>query len=128
MITYQREQKLTLEEFRDVLSASTLGDRRPINDEARLGAMLKNANLIVTARRGGRLVGVARALTDYSFCTYLSDLAVSTDSQRQGIGKGMIEYLKTLTPNAKLILLSAPAAVDYYPKIGMERHPDCFVS
>ena len=126
MICYQIEPGLAVEEFRNVLIRSTLGERRPVNDPDRLKNMVAHANLIVTARDAGKLVGVSRALSDFAYCTYLSDLAVDIDYQRQGIGKELIRQTKLTAPEAKLILLSAPAAVDYYPKIGMQRHAHCF--
>ena len=126
MICYQLEPGLAVEEFRNVLIRSTLGERRPVDDPARLKNMVAHANLIVTARDAGKLVGVSRALSDFAYCTYLSDLAVDIDYQRQGIGKELIRQTKLAAPEAKLILLSAPAAVDYYPKIGMQRHAHCF--
>lgn len=126
MIKYSLEKDLSVEEFRDVLINSTLGERRPVNEPERLLKMLEHANLIVTARQDGKLIGVSRSLTDFQFCTYLSDLAVDKNYQRQGIGKELIRRTKLAAPNAKLILLSAPAAIDYYPKIGMTRHEFCF--
>ncbi len=127
-IRYQRESTLAATEFRGVLIASTLGERRPVDDLARLTRMLANANLIVTARLGERLVGVARSITDFTYCCYLSDLAVVLDAQHQGIGRGLIdETLRHLEPGAKLILLAAPAAVDYYAKVGFERHPSAWI-
>lgn len=89
--------------------------------------MCENANLIVTARLNGKLIGIARSITDFSYCTYLSDLAVDTEYQKKGIGKKLIEETKKKAPQANLILLSAPAAVDYYPKIGMKKHNYCFI-
>lgn len=89
--------------------------------------MLEHGNLIVTARENGKLIGIARSLTDFVYCTYLSDLAVDEKYQKMGIGKELIKQTKLLTPNAKLILLSAPKAINYYPKIGMTRHEQCFV-
>ncbi|KAB2967387.1 MAG: GNAT family N-acetyltransferase [Thermoanaerobaculia bacterium] len=128
MIQVAREYVLSIEEFRAVLVESTLGERRPVEESARLGRMLAHANLIVTARdEGGRLVGIARSLTDFAYCCYLSDLAVSRELQKQGIGRGLIEEtLRHLEPGAKLILLAAPAAVDYYAKVGFERHPSAW--
>ena len=125
-ITYQIENDLPADEFTAVLRASTLGLRRPVDDPERMAAMVRNANLIVTARLDGQLVGVARSVTDFVFCTYLSDLAVDQALQRQGIGRELIRRTKLATPQAKLILLSAPAAVDYYPRIGMTRHDAAF--
>ena len=127
MICYQIEPGLAVEEFRNVLIRSTLGERRPVDDPARLKNMVAHANLIVTARDAGKLVGVSRALSDFAYCTYLSDLAVDIDYQRQGIGKELIRQTKLAAPEAKLILLSAPAAVDYYPKIGFTKHPSAWV-
>ncbi|WMJ73185.1 GNAT family N-acetyltransferase [Cytophagaceae bacterium ABcell3] len=126
MIVYQTENNLLAEEFHDILIRSTLGERRPVDDMDKIRAMVENANLIVTARHEGRLVGVARSITDYVYCTYLSDLAVDEAYQKQGIGKELIRQTKIASPQAKLILLSAPKAIDYYPRIGMERHNNCF--
>jgi hypothetical protein len=86
-ITYQLENDLSVEDFRLVLSNSTLGERRPIDDTERLTTMLKNANLIVTARVEGKIIGVSRAMTDFAFCTYLSDLAVDENYQKKGLEK-----------------------------------------
>ena len=126
MIIYTNEPNLSAEEFRDILNASTLGERRPIDDLPRLDTMLRNADIIITAHDGKKLVGVSRAITDYAYCCYLSDLAVDVDYQKQGIGKRLIEEThKLASPKTSLVLTSAPAAVNYYPKIGMASLP-CF--
>lgn len=127
MITYKIENSLNITEFRELLIRSTLGERRPIDDKEKLRKMLRNANLVATARDNGRLIGLSRALTDFAFCTYLSDLAVDLDFQKRGIGKELIRLTKSAAPDAKLILLSAPNAVPYYPKIGMQSFEHCFV-
>ncbi len=88
--------------------------------------MLEHGNLMVTDRFNGKLVGVARSLTDFFYCTYLSDLAVDSAFQKQGIGKELIRQTKLSTPKAKLILLAAPKAINYYSKIGMTRHENCY--
>ncbi|SHN24395.1 Acetyltransferase (GNAT) domain-containing protein [Cyclobacterium lianum] len=126
LITYQIENQLSVAEFREVLIASTLGERRPVENPARLEKMIRHANLIVTARKEGRLIGIARSLTDTAYCTYLSDLAVDLEYQKQGIGKNLIRRTKAAYPLAKLILLSAPKATGYYPKIGMSKHENCY--
>ncbi|MBB6126724.1 GNAT family N-acetyltransferase [Mucilaginibacter lappiensis] len=127
MITYQVENNLTAEEFIQILVRSTLGERRPVGEPERIEKMLQHGNLIVTARDGDALVGVARSLTDFLYCTYLSDLAVDEASQKQGIGKELIRLTKKETPQAKLILLAAPKAINYYPRIGMSQWEHCFV-
>jgi ribosomal protein S18 acetylase RimI-like enzyme len=125
-IVYAIEKHLSPHEFKQILMDSTLGERRPIDDFDRIRVMVENANLIVTARKNGKLLGVSRSVTDFSFCTYLSDLAVHKQYHKQGIGKELIRHTKQAAPQAKLILLSAPAAVEYYPKIGMTRHEHCY--
>jgi predicted N-acetyltransferase YhbS len=99
-----------------------------VDDGDRIALMLKHANLIVTARdESGLLVGVSRALTDFSFCCYLSDLAVDVAFQKQGIGKELIRRTQLAAgAGAKLILLAAPAARGYYPHIGMTHHDSCW--
>jgi predicted N-acetyltransferase YhbS len=126
-VIYKVEQNLDPSEFVDVLNRSTLGERRPVDDFSRIKMMCENANLIVTARLDGKLIGIARSITDFAYCTYLSDLAVDKDYQKKGIGKRLIEETKKQAPQAKLILISAPAAIDYYPKIGMKKHDYCFI-
>ena len=126
-IIYNVEKTLDPDEFINVLNRSTLGERCPVEDKNRIRQMCENANLIITARLTGKLIGVARSITDFVYCTYLSDLAVDREYQKQGIGKRLIEETKKLTPQATLILLSAPAAIEYYPKIGMKRHEQCFI-
>ena len=58
---YQTEPALGAKEFIDLLERSTLSERRPVDNEARIEAMLRNADIIATARCDGLLVGVARA-------------------------------------------------------------------
>ena len=117
-IIYQVENGLSVEEFRNLLIRSTLGERRPIDDSNKLEKMCKNADIMLTARFEGKLVGVARSLSDFVYATYLSDLAVDEAFQKLGIGKKLIAETKKLV-QGKLILLSAPVAIEYYPKIGM---------
>jgi predicted N-acetyltransferase YhbS len=127
-ITYARDRQIDRAQFIDLLSRSTLGERRPIDDAACIDAMLANANLLITAWDGDRLVGVARSVTDFAYCCYLSDLAVDASVQRAGIGRELIRLTQAaLGPKAKLILLSAPKAVDYYPRVGFTRHENAYI-
>jgi GNAT superfamily N-acetyltransferase len=129
-IRYAREPELDVAEFRRVLVESGLGAIRPVEDEPRLKAMLSAADLILSARleREGRpLVGVARCLTDFAWCCYLSELAVSASVQGLGIGKGLLEEARRqLGPQVALILASVPEAADFYERAGMARVPDVF--
>jgi len=127
MIAYKIENNLGLQEFKQILLSSTFADRRPFNDDDGLTKMLSNASLIITARDKGILVGVSRSISDFSYCTYLSDLAVSSSHQHQGIGKELIRRTKIESKEAKVILLSAPLAVSYYPKIGIRQFDQCFI-
>jgi predicted N-acetyltransferase YhbS len=127
-ITYAVEPGLTAEEFIAVLRRSTLAERRPVRDRARMDAMLRHADLIVTARAHGMLVGVSRAVSDFCFCTYLSDLAVDVAFQRRGIGRTLIQRThREAGLSTTLILIAAPKARTYYPHIGMEHHDSCWI-
>jgi GNAT superfamily N-acetyltransferase len=126
-IVYALEPELSAEQFRDLLVASTLGERRPVADIGRLDRMLRNADIVATARDGARLVGISRAITDFAYCCYLSDLAVDVAYQRQGIGKQLINATRFRAGDAAtLILLAAPAAETYYPRIGMTHLESCW--
>ena len=127
-VVYALEPELSAAEFQAVLVASTLGERRPVNEPLRLEKMLRHADVIVTARDGGRLVGVSRAITDFAYCCYLSDLAVEVAYQHQGIGKRLVaETRRAVGEQANLMLIAAPAAEGYYSKIGMKRVDSCWL-
>lgn len=128
-ITFAREPEISADEFADVLNRSSLAERRPVDDVPRLEGMIRHADVIVTARNAdGLLVGISRAVSDFHYCTYLSDLAVDAAYQRQGIGRQLIRKTHEFAGlKTSLILLSAPAARDYYPHIGMERHDSCWI-
>lgn len=118
MITYRTGNQLDLDAVIAVYRASTLGERRPVQDRARMKAMLEGANLVVSAWHGDQLVGIARSVSDFVYCTYLSDLAVDAAYQRQGIGRELVRRTQELGGRATVVLFAAPAAVDYYPHIG----------
>ena len=118
--------ELDVDEVLAVYRDSGLGERRPIEDRDRFTAMLRNANLVLCARVAERLVGIARCISDFSYATYLSDIAVVRDFQRDGIGRALIAAVKDEAPAAKIVLLAAPAAVDYYPHIGFTQHPSAW--
>jgi GNAT superfamily N-acetyltransferase len=127
-ISYQHLRKITEAEFVDLLKRSTLSERRPIDDPNCIKAMLKHANLLCTAWDEAKLVGVARSVTDFEYCCYLSDLAVDKEYQRIGIGKGLIRLTQSrLGEKAKIILLAAPAAENYYGSVGFEPHRSAWV-
>lgn len=128
MITYATTRRLTPTEFIDVLTRSTLGERRPIADPEAIAGMVANADLTVTAWDDDLCVGVARSVTDFTYCCYLSDLAVDTAYQRQGIGVELMARTQAqLGPRCNLILLAAPAAADYYGRVGFDPHPRCWI-
>jgi predicted N-acetyltransferase YhbS len=127
VINYRTGNDLDLDAVIELYRSCSLGARRPVDDRERMRAMLANANLVVTAWDGDLMVGISRSVSDFAFCTYLSDLAVRESYQREGIGKELIRRTQALGGAARIILLAAPAAVDYYPRIGMTRHPHCWM-
>jgi ribosomal protein S18 acetylase RimI-like enzyme len=129
-VSFQRESypALGVDEFIDILKRSTLAERRPVGEPETIRGMLANAGIIVTARTDGLLVGISRAITDHSFCTYLSDLAVDRAYQRRGIGKELIRRTHEAAGyHTALILLAAPQARTYYPHVGMQAHDSCWI-
>jgi predicted N-acetyltransferase YhbS len=131
MIDYRIQRDLMPDEFIDVLVRSTLAERRPVDDRRAIELMLAQADLVLTARdttAGGMLVGIARALTDFAFCTYLADLAVDVAYQGRGIGRELVRRTHEAAGlDTTLILLSAPKAETYYPHIGMTKHESCWI-
>jgi GNAT superfamily N-acetyltransferase len=126
MISYEVEKNLSLEEFIDLLNDSGLGLRRPMHDQNHLERMLVNSNLVIVARERDEVVGVLRALTDFSYRTFIADLAVVSSRQGAGIGRGMLEFARSLAPEARLILFAAENALGFYQKLGFNVHERCY--
>ncbi len=127
-VQYESDRKISAEDFINLLHRSTLAERRPVDDAKCISAMLEHAGIFCSAWDGWKLVGIARSVTDFEYCCYLSDLAVDADYQSRGIGKELIRITQSkLGPKAKIILLSAPKAVKYYPRIGFEPHPSAWI-
>ena len=128
---YGVEPNLSAAEFRRVLIASGLDARRPAGDPDRLERMLRGANLIVTARAytpERALVGIARVVTDFAYCAYVSDLAVAKPQQGSGIGKALLATVREkVGPEVTTILVSAPGIEGFYERIGMTRIPHAFL-
>jgi GNAT superfamily N-acetyltransferase len=124
MITYRTGNDIDLGAMIELYVAS--GIRRPTDDRARMEGMLGRANLVITAWDGDLLVAMARSLSDFVYVTYLSDLVVRDSHQREGIGKELIRRTQQAAPLAKIVLLAAPMAREYYPRVGMTQHPSAW--
>jgi len=126
-IEYKINAAVTPDQFIDLLRATTLADRRPVEDLACIEGMLNNSNLVITTWDQEKLVGMARSMTDFHFACYLSDLAVDEQYQKRGIGKKLQKLTQDqLGPKCKLILVAAPNANDYYEQIGYTHNPRCW--
>lgn len=124
MITYRRGNELDIDAVLELYRASTLGERRPVHDRERFQNMLNSANLVVTAWDDTLLVGIARSLSDFSYVTYVSDLAVRVSHQKRGIGRELLRQTREAAgPQSSLVLFAAPAAADYYARIGFKAYP-----
>lgn len=127
-IVYKVNADINVDDYVSLLSKTSLGERRPINNIQCMNGLLNNSNLIVSAWIDDNLVGVSRSVTDFHFCCYLSDLAVSEEFQNLGIGKKLIDLTaEQLKPDCSIILLAAPQATGYYPKIGFNQHSSAWV-
>lgn len=132
-IVYRIDPDLSAAAFIDLLERSGLAERRPVGEPERIETMLRNADLIVTATikngpEAGKLVGVARSITDFVYCLYCSDLAVDRAAQGGGIGKELMRRTRAAVgPGTTCLLLSAPKAVSFYEAAGLDRHPNCFM-
>ena len=128
LVIYQLEPYLSTEEFINLMERSGLAERRPLEDSSRVLRMLKNSDLILTARNEeALLIGVSRCITDFALCCYCSDLAVDRKWQRQGIGKELLQKSQTAAGEDCLFhLLSSPSAMSYYTHAGLEKFDTCF--
>lgn len=127
-IRYTTQSDLNVEQVIALYKNCSLGQRRPVDEPEKFAQMIQHANLIVTAWQGEQLVGLARAFTDFVHVTYLADLVVDERCQRQGIGRALIQLIKTKTePSCRIVLLAAPSAKEYYAKLGFDFDPRAWV-
>ena len=127
-IAYKINVPVELEQLQELYRASTLAERRPVEDLKRFSRMIAEANLTVTAWDEALLVGISRTLTDFAWVAYLADLAVHREYQRRGIGRELIRHTKAeLTAECKIVLLAAPDATSYYPHIGFKAHNSAWI-
>lgn len=127
-IEYRDNANISVQEAIDLYRRSTLGERRPLDRPDIFEGMLRNANLVVTAWDASRLVGIARTLTDFTYVAYLADLAVDAAYQNRGIGRQLVEETRRrLKPECMIVLLAAPKANEYYPKLGFEHNPRAWI-
>lgn len=126
VIQYQSGVVPPLEEILRVYAAS--GMHCPVGDAERIARMFAAASLVIGARDGDRLVGLCRALTDFSFCCYLSELAVVPQYQKQGIGRQMIAMVRdAIGDECSLMVLAAKGAMGYYQDAGFETIQNGFI-
>jgi GNAT superfamily N-acetyltransferase len=126
MIVIQLEQHVSLEEYQENLIQSGLCQRRPMDQPQFLNRMISGANLVITAREDGQLIGLLRGLSDFCYRTFVADLAVAHSHQRKGIGKQLLEKCREIAPEARILLLSAEDAVPFYQKLGFHLHERCY--
>lgn len=126
MIKYYKNKNITAMELAKLFSAS--GIIRPVDDLKRIDKMIRKADFIISAYDNNNLVGIARCITDFSYCCYLSDLAVHKDYQKQGIGKALIDKVREeIGDEISLILLSSDIALNYYEKVGFTKANNAFL-
>lgn len=127
-IIYKHNAQLSPQIVIELYRKCSLGERRPVDKPDVFEKMINNANLVITAWDGDKLVGIARALSDFSYVTYLADLAVDESYQKQGIGKALMKKMQEMAPvGCKIVLLAAPTANDYYPALGFEHNPRAWI-
>ena len=117
-LDYRIGNDLDLDRMISLYRDSTLAERRPVDDRQCMRAMLDNANLVLSAWAEGELVGIARSVTDFSYCAYLSDIAVHREFQRRGIGSALIrESLSRVRADGHAIVLVL-GEPPYYGRFG----------
>lgn len=127
-IVYAQESSLNVDDYVAVLGETTMRSKRPLANRARIGRMIAGANLVVTARENGSILGIARCLTDGAWITYCAELAVRESAQGRGIGAGLLAKCRELIgPGQSLLLISEPEAVGFYERVGMQPMPRAYI-
>lgn len=125
MITYHRDEDVSFEEYYDFLKRTDLGSQYPKERfKERVTKTLKNRSIGITARsEDGALVGIAFALTDFSYFLFLTDLGVDRDYVKQGIGTELMKRIEDGAGGEEditMITISNDEAYDFYKKTGFK--------
>ncbi|MCX7521364.1 GNAT family N-acetyltransferase [Microbacterium sp. STN6] len=86
-----------------------------------LGAALAGSSLIVEARLGTELAGLARVISDNATICYLQDILVRPSHQREGIGRMLVtEALARFAHVRQKVLLTddEPGQKAFYDSLG----------
>jgi GNAT superfamily N-acetyltransferase len=127
-ITYKIDVIPDIEQLVDLFNCSDYFPIKDKTDLTRIEKMFKNSNIVVTAWENIKLIGLSRAISDFSYCCYLSDLCVRDEYKKKGIGKELVLLTKvTAGDECKLILQSSPNAINFYKNIGMENIDSAFI-
>ena len=127
MIHYQFLRHASPEEMQDILvlyrEAGWIS-----KDEcgAFLPGVLSGSFLFLAARLDGKIIGMARAISDGVSDAYIQDVVVSAAHRKQGIGKELIFRLRDELKACGVDwigLIGAPGTENFYSKIGLE-HPE----
>lgn len=86
------------------------------------GALARTTN-VGAWDEAGRLIGVARLLSDGDTCTVLRDLMVDPDWQGHGIGRTLVERAFAATPGDELVIVTPPTTASFFEQLGAERGP-----
>lgn len=91
------------------------------DDAPTLEAALAGSSCVVAARRDGRLIGLARVISDGATICYLQDVLVHPSAQRAGVGRALV--LATLEPYVSVrqkVLLTddQPGQRAFYESLG----------
>lgn len=100
-----------------VIERAPLGKRVPED----LCVAFLNSGARCFAWSDGRLVGCGRALTDRQRYAVVFDVAVLPEFQGQGVGRSIMEALRTACGAAVVLLYAVPGKEDFYRKLGYRR-------
>jgi GNAT superfamily N-acetyltransferase len=93
------------------------------SDPDLLEAAVAGSSYVVTARAGGELVGLARAVSDDASICFLADLLIRADWQRRGLGRRLAAAVLDRFGHVRRHILLAdadPALGAFYRALGFE--------
>jgi len=119
MITYEMAQETDAQQIKQIYELTGWGSKDDPLDL--IIKIIQGSFCFYVAKENGRLIGIARAISDGVSDAYIQDVTVIENFRGRGIGYHLINLIKEFLLKSGISwigVISEPGAENFYPKFG----------